>query len=111
MEEEEDESLDRTIGAKVAMIDFAHSTFEGFMADPVLHTGPDSGYVLVTGGPAKPDHPNSGPSKIFIIKTGNFLHILHKKELISALFCTFMQIIGLMMMMNRLFAKVPVPRR
>ena len=47
MEEEEDESLDRTIGAKVAMIDFAHSTFEGFMADPVLHTGPDSGYVLV----------------------------------------------------------------
>ena len=46
LEEEEDESLDRTIGAKVAMIDFAHSTFEGFMADPVLHTGPDSGFVF-----------------------------------------------------------------
>ena len=27
------------------MIDFAHSTFEGFMDDPVIHEGPDSGYI------------------------------------------------------------------
>ncbi len=27
------------------MIDFAHTTFEGFMSDPVLHSGPDSGYL------------------------------------------------------------------
>ena len=27
------------------MIDFAHSTFEGFMDDPIIHEGPDSGYI------------------------------------------------------------------
>ena len=27
------------------MIDFAHSTFEGFMDDPILHEGPDAGYI------------------------------------------------------------------
>ena len=27
------------------MIDFAHSTFEGFMEDPVVHIGPDLGYI------------------------------------------------------------------
>ena len=27
------------------MIDFAHSTFEGFMDDPIGHEGPDSGYI------------------------------------------------------------------
>ena len=27
------------------MIDFAHSTFEGFLDDPPLHEGPDSGYL------------------------------------------------------------------
>ena len=30
---------------RVTMIDFAHTTFEGFMSDPVLHSGPDSGYL------------------------------------------------------------------
>ncbi len=32
-------------GAKVTMIDFAHSTFSGFLDDPVLHSGPDQGYL------------------------------------------------------------------
>lgn len=27
------------------MIDFAHSTFEGFMDDSVVHIGPDAGYL------------------------------------------------------------------
>ena len=31
--------------AVVRMIDFAHSTFTGFMNDPVLHSGPDKGYL------------------------------------------------------------------
>lgn len=29
----------------VRMIDFAHTTFEGFMGDEVLHAGPDRGYL------------------------------------------------------------------
>ena len=29
----------------VKMIDFAHSTYEGFMGDPIPHSGPDAGYV------------------------------------------------------------------
>ena len=29
----------------VKMIDFAHSTFDGFMDDPVVHIGPDHGYL------------------------------------------------------------------
>ena len=29
----------------VKMIDFAHSTFQGFMEDPVAHIGPDQGYL------------------------------------------------------------------
>ena len=31
--------------ATMKMIDFAHSTFEGFMDDPIVHEGPDSGYI------------------------------------------------------------------
>lgn len=27
------------------MIDFAHSTFEGFMDDKIVHKGPDLGYI------------------------------------------------------------------
>lgn len=27
------------------MIDFAHTTFEGFMDDPIIHDGPDLGYI------------------------------------------------------------------
>ena len=27
------------------MIDFAHSTFKGFMNDPIVHFGPDHGYL------------------------------------------------------------------
>ncbi len=29
----------------VKMIDFAHSTFEGFLKDSVVHIGPDAGYI------------------------------------------------------------------
>ncbi|TRY79814.1 hypothetical protein TCAL_10268 [Tigriopus californicus] len=29
----------------IKMIDFAHSTFKGFMDDPIVHSGPDKGYL------------------------------------------------------------------
>lgn len=29
----------------IKMIDFAHSTFKGFMDDPIVHFGPDKGYL------------------------------------------------------------------
>ncbi len=44
-EPSEGEEASSTSRAVVRMIDFAHSTFEGFMDDPVLHSGPDSGYL------------------------------------------------------------------
>ncbi len=40
-----EEKVDESVEARVTMIDFAHSTFEGFMSDPVPHSGPDSGYL------------------------------------------------------------------
>ena len=56
-EEDEDEFFDEELEQKsdrkcppdsavvVKMIDFAHSTFEGFMGDPISHSGPDHGYI------------------------------------------------------------------
>ena len=29
----------------VKIIDFAHSTFEGFLDDPIVHEGPDAGFL------------------------------------------------------------------
>ena len=29
----------------VKIIDFAHATFEGFLADPIVHIGPDAGFL------------------------------------------------------------------
>ena len=50
-EDEFDEELEQKSDRKsppsvvVKMIDFAHSTFEGFMGDPISHSGPDHGYI------------------------------------------------------------------
>lgn len=30
---------------KIKLIDFAHATYDGFMKDPVVHEGPDVGFI------------------------------------------------------------------
>ena len=44
-ENESDEDSIEVDDVTMKMIDFAHSTFEGFLDDPITHSGPDSGYL------------------------------------------------------------------
>jgi len=54
-EEEEEEAMDFDLNKKrrlqdpsvdVRMIDFAHTTFSGYLGDDLVHWGPDNGYLL-----------------------------------------------------------------
>ena len=54
-EDEEEEAMDFDLNKKrrlqdpsvdVRMIDFAHTTFSGYLGDDLVHWGPDNGYLL-----------------------------------------------------------------